>query len=685
VNIFSFVLPHYIREPRTLQEDMTSRVIIKNLPKYVNEKRLRDMFGAKGEITDVRLMKSQEGVFRRFAFLGYKLEEEAKAAVHYFNNAYMDTCKLSVELSKPYGDPNLPRPWSKYSNGSSAYKKKIKIDGTHFGDSGIISVENSSKEAADKSEITDPKLEEFLELTTSRTHSKLWANEGEKTAQQGINTAPEHIRFDDDDMVAIEKADTRRGESHAHENMCQDVSDIGGKEAGLKYQGFTNLDEPTISLDDFMNQKEQKQLQLPKEKNSSSTASIDMISNIGGMSPEETLLETGRLFVRNLSYLCTEDDLRNLFERFGPLTDVHLSISKETRKPKGFAYILYMIPEHAVKAYAELDGKIFQGRLLHLIAAMPKREIKPVQNAASATSTMTSSSTYKQKREQARKEMCHSEFNWNSLFMNSNTIAEAMAARMHLSKSELLDPGSENVAVRLALAEAQIVAETKRFLEEEGIFLDPLLATMKKERSRTCILVKNIPYSTEIEQLASLFQKYGDLNRILLPPTKAIALVDFADPIQAKVAFRNLAYTKFKDIPIYLEWAPLGIFTGKPKDRRQPIKDDNDMSNIVVQVNDNKKMETDVFSHDKTVDDHDIEPPERSTIFVKNINFITTDETFKKTFETIGELRHASIVKKNDMKHPGQTLSMGYGFVEYKKQEDGLKAIKMLQVSQVMI
>ena len=38
--------------------------------------------------------------------------------------------------------------------------------------------------------------------------------------------------------------------------------------------------------------------------------------------PEESIGETGRLFVRNLAYICTEDDLRKEFVKFGPLAEV---------------------------------------------------------------------------------------------------------------------------------------------------------------------------------------------------------------------------------------------------------------------------------------------------------------------------------------------------------------------------
>jgi hypothetical protein len=48
----------------------------------------------------------------------------------------------------------------------------------------------------------------------------------------------------------------------------------------------------------------------------------------------------------------------------GPLSELHYPIDSLTKKPKGFAFITFMFPEHAVKAYAEVDGQVFQVRWL---------------------------------------------------------------------------------------------------------------------------------------------------------------------------------------------------------------------------------------------------------------------------------------------------------------------------------
>eukprot|EP00128_Syssomonas_multiformis_P011643 Colp12_sorted_trinity150504_noHs@33144 len=100
-----------------------SRIIVKNLPKHITPERLREHFAQKGEITDVKLAKTDKGVFRRFGYIGFKTEKEAEDAVDYFNKTFVDTSKIEVEIARAFGDDALPRPWSRYSKGSSANQK----------------------------------------------------------------------------------------------------------------------------------------------------------------------------------------------------------------------------------------------------------------------------------------------------------------------------------------------------------------------------------------------------------------------------------------------------------------------------------------------------------------------------------------------------------------------------------
>lgn len=54
------------------------------------------------------------------------------------------------------------------------------------------------------------------------------------------------------------------------------------------------------------------------------------------------------------------------FAPFGTVLEVHLP-RDDANRPKGFAYVQFAIPAHAVRALADLDGSVFQGRLLHVL------------------------------------------------------------------------------------------------------------------------------------------------------------------------------------------------------------------------------------------------------------------------------------------------------------------------------
>ena len=54
------------------------------------------------------------------------------------------------------------------------------------------------------------------------------------------------------------------------------------------------------------------------------------------------------------------------------------------------------------------------------------------------------------------------------------------------------------------------------------------------QRSPVCLIVKNLPYSTSEEDLVELFGGSGQLARLVLPPTKTLALVEYTEPQDAR-------------------------------------------------------------------------------------------------------------------------------------------------------
>ena len=68
-----------------------------------------------------------------------------------------------------------------------------------------------------------------------------------------------------------------------------------------------------------------------------------------------------KLYVGNLPFTATEEDLRNAFSPFGEVTSVSIITDRETGRPRGFAFVEM---ENADAAIAELNGKDLGGRTL---------------------------------------------------------------------------------------------------------------------------------------------------------------------------------------------------------------------------------------------------------------------------------------------------------------------------------
>ncbi|XP_064024576.1 probable RNA-binding protein 19 isoform X2 [Pogoniulus pusillus] len=386
---------------------------------------------------------------------------------------------------------------------------------------------------------------------------------------------------------------------------------------------------------------------------------------------EEDLSESGRLFVRNLPFTSTEEDLEKLFSKYGPLSEIHFPLDRLTKRPKGFAFITYMMPEHAVKAYAEMDGQVFQGRMLHLLPSTIRKEKNEGEDAED-------SSSYKKQKDAKDKANSASSHNWNTLFVGTNAVADAIAQKYSASKSQVLDHESkDSVAVRIALGETELVQEIRRFLMDNGVSLDAF-SQAAGERSKTVILVKNLPASTSAAELEDVFGKHGSLGRVLLPEGGITAIVEFLEPSEAKQAFSRLAYTKFHSVPLYLEWAPMGVFISPPTQKKTleaPAKEDK--AKLLPGEAQEEEEEEEEEAEEEEEEEEEEESIPGCTLFIKNLNFATTEDTLKETFSKVGAVKSCTISKKKDK--AGTWLSMGFGFVEYKKPESAQKALRRLQ------
>lgn len=700
-----------------------SRIIVKNLPKKITEERVRELFSTKGLITDVQLKYTSNGRFRQFCFVGYQTEDEAKSAIEHFNNTRINTSKVIVELCASLGDQTKPKAWSKHTatapiiEESDTLVKENPKEGSEK--------KNKKTKDANKDSLTqnllekykdDPMFEEFLEV-----HDKAEAEELKRIK----NKKPEVESEEEDENKTLETNGIEEPKEVTDLEYLQQLKTKSKKVKepkqlelftlklrnlpyntkkrdlkqffkpvtpftirvprnvkGIAYAAFKQEKQLTKALlkdKSFLNGKQISVMKYnnTKEINTSEQEGLVAIDakrtrwkeQEDSLKNEEEIGESGKIFMRNLSYLTTEEDVEKLFNPFGPVAEVLLPIDTETRKSKGFGTVTFLMPEHAVRAYSRLDGAVLHGRMLHLL---PAKSNEPPPDTSQPTS-------FKDRKQDALKANAASSHNWNALFLGADAVAEVAAERHGATKADVVlnDAGGDSsAAVRLALAETQLVTETRKYLMGEGVDLTAF-TQLGTKRSKTIILVKNLPAHTEARELKNIFEKFGVIGRIILPPGGISALIEFLEPSEARKAFTNLAYSKFKHLPLYLEWAPEGSLLDK-----KDIKEDN--KDVKIDSEDSKLKNTPDEKVAVEDEEEEEEEEEGTTLFVKNLNFNTTDDALKQHFGKCGKIKYANVATKRQGQGSKMTvLSMGYGFVRFYTKESADNALKTLQYSEL--
>ncbi len=81
-----------------------------------------------------------------------------------------------------------------------------------------------------------------------------------------------------------------------------------------------------------------------------------------------------KLFVGNLSFNTTENDLQDAFAAHGTVTEANLMVDRATGRPRGFGFVTMGSPEEAQKAIDAMNGANLDGRNLTVNEARPREE-----------------------------------------------------------------------------------------------------------------------------------------------------------------------------------------------------------------------------------------------------------------------------------------------------------------------
>uniref|UniRef100_A0A7S0ZHN6 RRM domain-containing protein n=1 Tax=Timspurckia oligopyrenoides TaxID=708627 RepID=A0A7S0ZHN6_9RHOD len=700
---------------------MSSRIVVKGLPKYVDNDRLRQIFSEIGEVTDVRVVYTRDGKHRQFGFVGFKNESYCKKAMSLYNNTFLDTSRISVEIAKPFGDQSLPRPWSKYSEGSSRnVAEKRSINEEHEGN---LDGGNNKKIKLDKND-ENALFKEFVNVSKARNSRPLWQDDAvNEVTNGGIEKSLDGSRKGK--LDGSKESDGESSSDEEYEDKVDSVS-IGSEEMERKEDKFKTDEEFLIASKRKGELSDEEELgsnseseeheessddeESGEESSESSSSESDdesevekngkVEANEEKEEDEEVDEDSGRLFIRNLPFSTTEDELEALFEPFGALAELHIVVDNFTRLSKGLAFVTFVLPSDANSARSALDGQIFQGRLLHILHARPKpptREELEMKNDANqvAQKDHVATSSFKRQQEKQRdaavKTRGGDSSRWGALMMNSDAVGDVIARRLGVSKQELYGVGrgeSGSAAVRIAAGEAQLQSEARSALKAEGIDVDALFkarsgsmnATTVSRRSRRVMLVKNLGSNVTEHLLEQTFSKFGSLVKAVLVGGGLIGLVEFAHVNDAKSAYSGMAYRRLggSSSPVYLEWAPI-------------LKEEQESGTIQKPIASKVDQKDEIFASHIAAKGAGVT---RCSVYVKNLNFETDEHALRSLFSAKAEgVCAVTIARKkekvgveelhNGMKNNSvfnqQNNSMGYGFVEFENEQLAKDAIGTLQ------
>lgn len=207
-----------------------------------------------------------------------------------------------------------------------------------------------------------------------------------------------------------------------------------------------------------------------------------------------------------------------------------------------------------------------------------------------------------------------------------------------------------------------------------------------------------------------------------------MALAEFSNAGEAKTAFRALAYKKFKHLPLYLEFAPEGMFQRAADPTRAAKAADSAgarcnekewppqalLWSAICQAHHPLPLlcpavlcaaagaVKDVLETEEASAASD--SADSRTLFVKNLNFTTTDDAFRGAFKGVRApgaafpcshcahrcpcalalgacaqvkgLRSAKVARKRDVQKTGATNSLGYGFLEFVSRDAAMEVLK---------
>lgn len=254
-------------------EPPTSRIFVSGLPSKFTSDQLAAHFGSQFDVTDAHVITE-----RRIGFVGFRDTQTAQNASKHFNKSYIRLSKITVDLAKPVqfsrdGDgKSVPTSERDYFNSTNSSNKKRK-----------------------RPQKDDGEIERALAVQPVQTDTVRKETFREEEIQNDNDTHHNVTAATDKDWLREKTTRTL------------DLIDPDDVEGTQVTKDSTHVVRDKVETTPQVQQKEQQSSKIN-------------VSN-------------ARLFVRNLAYSTTEDDLHQLFEPFGKVQEVRTIQSKSVSLP----------------------------------------------------------------------------------------------------------------------------------------------------------------------------------------------------------------------------------------------------------------------------------------------------------------------------------------------------------------